>query len=96
MRKVNLKVKARLMVPIIVTYSIVATVDDGVPMERVAVAALRGSPTNGFTLEDSSFTLDVEDSDPDTETLDEKISDYVEGDDSLVPKYISHEVTGSR
>ena len=97
MRKVTLKITAKIMVPIMVSYNVVANAEENVSMERIALAALKGVRVRGISIEDSSFDkLTVEDSDPDTETLDEQICEYIESEDSLVPKYIIHEVVDSR
>lgn len=99
-RKVNLTVKAKVLVPIILKYNVVANADEGVPMERIARAAIQGKVPNGADIEDSSFEIEsVEGADAtqiDQCDIDEQISDYVEGEEGVNPAYLTHEVTDSR
>lgn len=100
MRKVTLTIKAKILVPLILTYKVTANADDGVPMERIAFAATSGKDVKGATLEDSSIEVanveGAEDDAKDGMSLDEQIYDYVADVDSPNPQYLSHEVTDSR
>lgn len=95
-RKVNLTVTARVMVPVILTYKVVAVAEDNVPMKRLALAAIKGQVPSGVDIHDATIERMHVDGAPDLETpIDEMINDYIEGED-VSPKYLRHDVDDSR
>lgn len=99
MRKVNMTVTARVMVPMILTYTVVAKANEGVPMVRIARAAIKGKVPDGVDIDDSSFEVtSVEDAevDGDENPLVDQITEYVEDADTPAPTYLRHDITDSR
>jgi hypothetical protein len=104
MRKVTLSVKAKVMVPVMLTYSMTINADEGVGVERMARKAIKGGTSSNFDIEDSSFEITgVEGADPDayvnaTDTVDlnEQISDYVEGEQGIDISILDINVEDSR
>lgn len=96
MRKVYLNVTYRTMIPVIATARVIAFVEDGVSMDKLAEVGINGGNHRGITIEDvGTDKLNVENADDTEADLDDQITDFITASESR-SQVISHEVEDSK
>ena len=95
MRKAVLNIKARILVPVIANYRAVVSVDEGVSMDKVARAIVKGKIPDTMTVEDlGEVTVNVENAENEGD-LQEQVFDYLE-DETVKSELLDYEVTDSK
>ncbi len=96
MRKVYLKTRAKVMVPVIVTYESILHVDEGVEISKIATRIVSGKIPDSVDVENSEVVaVEVEGSNAE-DSENQQIVDFLCENEKAKPKYIGHEIIDSK
>lgn len=94
MRKVYFKMIVKTMVPVISTYNMIVNVDEGVGMDKVTKAVIKGVYPSNMTLEDSGISNTSVEKQDNGLGLSEQVIEYITSHSQS--EILEYEVTDSK